>query len=96
MNVHVQLRSKIFIDSDFAIIIYIPQYDKHANCEFSFMNVGCFIAANVWGISRNKLTRNLNRRYIPKCDLSRAEKETFKWIQNEYHDLKSDSCNMRR
>ena len=33
-----QLRSKFFIDSDFCH--YIPQYDKHAFCEFSFMNVG--------------------------------------------------------
>ena len=31
----------------FAIIIYIPQYDKNVNHEFIFMNVGFFIAAIV-------------------------------------------------
>ena len=92
----VQLRAKCFEDSDFAIIIYIPQYDKHANCQFSFMNVGFFIAANVRVMSVHRLTRILNRLYIPQCDLNRAEKETFKWIQNEFYDLKSNSCHVIR
>ena len=42
-----QLRAKILEIAIFAIIIYIPQYDKHVNREFSFMNVGDFIAAHV-------------------------------------------------
>ena len=44
---HVQLRAKICIDNDFAIIVYIPQHDKHVSREFSFMNLGFVIAANV-------------------------------------------------
>ena len=80
----------------FSIIIYIPQYDKHANRDFSFMNVGVFIAANVLWVFTYKLTRHLNRLYIRKCSLNRAEKEAFKWTQNEFHDLKSNSCHVIR
>ena len=68
-----------FINSDFAIIIYIPQYEKHVNPEFSFTNVAFFIAANVLGMSIYNFSSNLNRLYIPKCRLSRVEKEALKW-----------------
>ena len=76
----------------FAIIIYIPQYNTNVNREFIFMNAGIFNATNVWEMSIHKLSRNLNRLCITECELRRAEKEASKWIKNELHDMKSDSC----
>ena len=46
----IQLRAKMIIDSDFAIIIYIPQYDKKVNRMFMFWDVGVLIVANIWEI----------------------------------------------
>ena len=77
-------------------IIYIPQYDKHVNREFNFMNVGFCIAVNVWGMSIHKLSNNVNRLYFPKCHPSRAEKDALKWIWNELHYLKSNCCHVRK
>ena len=55
---------KFLLIAIFAIIIYIHQYDKHVNREFSFKNVGFFIAANVWGMAIHKLTSNVIHVYI--------------------------------
>ena len=86
----------MLVDSDFALTIYIPQHDKDINREFNFMNVGFFIAANVWGMSKHKLSSNINRLYISKCHRSRAEKKALKWTQNELHYSKSNSCHVIR
>ena len=62
----------------YTIIIYIPQCDKPVNSEFSFMNVGFFIAANVCGRAIHKIISNVNCLYISGCHKSRAEKEALK------------------
>ena len=76
--------------------IYIPQYDKHVNRKFMFMNAGISITSNVWEMSIYKLSRNINRLYIPEFPLRRAEKEATKWMKNELYDLKSNSCHVTR
>ena len=64
--------------------------------DFSFMNVGFFIATNIRGMSVHKLTSHVNRLYISICHRSRAEKEALKWNRNELHDLRSNSFHMIR
>ena len=76
---------KFLLIAIFAIYIYIPQYDKHVNREFSLKNVGFFIAANVWGMAIHKLTSNVIHVYISKCHRSRSAKEAFKWTRTELH-----------
>ena len=71
---YIQLRAKMFIDSDFYHNYLHTLVDKTVNRMLIVINIGYLIAAKVWEMSIYKYSRNLNCLYIQKCDPNRAEK----------------------